>query len=352
MGFRTLVFCQHPDEPAAQIAHGVVTGPLDDLELAAQFARQCDVITLEFENIPASTIATCQSAAPTYPSARVLEIAQDREIEKCTLAGAGLPVTPFAAINNREELCKFGDVVGWPVIAKTARSGYDGKGQYRVESAADVDAIPLESSDRWVAEKCIAFDREVSVIAARCVDGRVQCFPVFENQHRHHVLEITSIPASITPDLHERLMTVASAAIDVLDVVGLLCIEFFVAGNEVMINEVAPRPHNSGHVTIEACHTSQFAQHVRAICNLPLGNSSMKVPAAAMINLLGDVWSQGPPDWSEVLEQPDASLHLYGKKDAKPGRKMGHISRVGHNLETLIHELRACRDRLESGVPT
>jgi 5-(carboxyamino)imidazole ribonucleotide synthase len=347
MGFRTVVFCQDANEPAAQIAHEVVIGELTDLELATRFAEKCDVITLEFENIPADTIAACQSAAPTYPSARVLAISQDREIEKSTFAAAGLPVTPFAPVSDAASLVNFGNQHGWPVIIKTARSGYDGKGQYRVESAVDVDQVPFATTDRWVAEKCIAFDREVSVIAARNVSGEVQCFPVFENIHRRHVLEVTAIPAAIHADLHDRLMQAATHALRVLDVVGLLCIEFFVSGDDFMINEVAPRPHNSGHVTMEACHTSQFAQHVRAICDLPLGNPEMKVPAAAMINLLGEIWNRGMPDWKPLLENADASLHLYGKHSAQPGRKMGHVTMVGTSRDTIVSQLRDHRDQLE-----
>jgi 5-(carboxyamino)imidazole ribonucleotide synthase len=347
MGFRTVVFCQDENEPAAQIAHEVVIGELTDLELATRFAKKCDVITLEFENIPAATIAACQSAAPTYPSAQVLAISQDREIEKSTLAAAGLPVTPFAPVKDAQSLTRFGNNLGWPVIIKTARSGYDGKGQYRVESAADVDQVPFETADRWVAEKCIAFDREVSVIAARNVSGQVQCFPVFENVHRRHVLEVTAIPAKIDAGLQNRLLQAATKAVHVLDVVGLLCIEFFVSGDDIMINEVAPRPHNSGHVTMEACHTSQFSQHVRAICNLPLGNPGMKVPAAAMINLLGEIWKDGPPDWTKFLQNGDASLHLYGKQSAKPGRKMGHVTMVGTDRDAIVRQLRAHRDHLE-----
>lgn len=331
MGYNVVVFCEDTDTPAAQVATQVVVGKLDDPAAVDEFARQCDVITLEFENIPAETIARCSEFAPTYPSASVLAAAQNRLLEKTILRDAGLPVTPFAEVVDRASLVAAADTLGWPIIVKTARSGYDGKGQYRVESAAHADVVPWDSFDAWIVEKWIAFDCEVSVVAARSADGRIECFPVFENSHRNHILDVSVVPASVSDRVAGESKRIAIAAAQTLDVVGLLCVEFFVAGDNVMINEVAPRPHNSAHLTIEGCQTSQFEQHVRAVCGLPLGCPSMRSGAAAMANLLGDLWHQDgtPPQWDEALRDAGICLHLYGKRLAKPGRKMGHLTVVG-----------------------
>jgi 5-(carboxyamino)imidazole ribonucleotide synthase len=349
MGYDVVVFCESDDVPAAQVAHRCTVGKLDDAAAVESFARQCDVITLEFENIPAETIALCGKFAPTYPSANVLAIAQDRLLEKTTLRDAGLPVTPMASVHDRDSLQKAAEVLGWPLIVKTARSGYDGKGQLRVESIEDTSRIPWSQCDAWVAEKCIDFDLEVSVVVARSVDGRKAAFPVFENAHHHHVLDVTVAPARIPAEVASEAIRVADAAAETLQVVGLLCVEFFVRSGQVMINEVAPRPHNSGHLTIEACETSQFEQHVRAICNLPFGSTALRSGAAAMANLLGDLWHNDgtPPAWECALEDRSVSLHLYGKQTAKSGRKMGHLTITGNDVETLRQRIVAARQRLQ-----
>jgi 5-(carboxyamino)imidazole ribonucleotide synthase len=348
MGYRVVVFCGSQDEPAAQVASGVVTGDLTDPAAIECFAAQCDVITLEFENIPAATIAKCNQFAPTYPAASVLATAQDRLIEKSTLRAAGLPVTPFAAVSSAETCATVAAELGYPLIVKTARSGYDGKGQHRVNSAADIGQIAWDQCESWIAERCIPFDRELSAVVARTVGGVSTCFPVFENIHRHHILDLSVVPAAISSNLASRVRQIASAAAKTLDVVGLLCVEFFVAGDEVMINEVAPRPHNSGHLTIEACETSQFSQHVRAVCNLPLGSTQLRSPAAAMVNLLGDLWNADgtPPAWDKALSEPAIALHLYGKAAAKPGRKMGHLTITGTDRESIVQRIYAAREQL------
>ncbi len=348
MGYEVVVFCERDDAPAAQVAQRVVVGALDDNDAVDQFAEQCDVITLEFENIPAATIARCSGFAPTYPAASVLATAQDRMLEKSTLRDASLPVTPFRKVESAESLSIASEDLGWPLIVKTTRSGYDGKGQYRVESRDHADDVPWRSVDAWIAEKCIEFDREVSVVVARTIDGRCRCFPVFENSHHNHILDVTVAPARINVELADEACRVAMDAADSLGVVGLLCVEFFVCDQKVMINEVAPRPHNSGHLTIEACETSQFEQHVRAVCNLPLGSTSLRCGAAAMANLLGDLWdrSGGVPAWEDVLGESGISLHLYGKGAAKPGRKMGHLTVTGKDTEQVRRRVVEARRRL------
>ncbi|TWU03990.1 N5-carboxyaminoimidazole ribonucleotide synthase [Neorhodopirellula pilleata] len=347
LGYRVGVFCGSSDEPAAAVASFTVCGPLEDHSAIEDFARRCDVITLEFENIPAETIAVCSRYAPTYPDASVLATAQDRLIEKTTLRDAGLPVTPFAAVRDAVEAIATAATLGWPMIVKTQRSGYDGKGQHRLNTADDAAEVDWQAGGEWVAEAMITFDREVSVIVARTADGRSSTFPVFENEHRNHVLDLTTLPASIPASVETEARRIAIAATECLDVVGLLCVEMFVRGDEVMINEVAPRPHNSGHITMEACATSQFEQHVRAICGLPLGDTSMIVPTAAMMNLLGDLWVEdSPPNWPALLSIDGVSLHLYGKHAARPGRKMGHITGVGNQKEAIAERLKKARAQL------
>ncbi|MEE2934387.1 MAG: 5-(carboxyamino)imidazole ribonucleotide synthase, partial [Planctomycetota bacterium] len=330
------------------VAHRHVIGPLDDHDTIDRFAEQCDVISLEFENIPAETIARCSRFAPTYPAASVLATAQDRIIEKSTFQAAGLPVTPFADVSNRESLMDVAEKIGWPLVLKTARSGYDGKGQYKLDSAKQAQEVSWEECDHWVAEKFISFEKEVSVVVVRRPSGEIKCFPVFENEHANHILDVTTLPARISAAVSETAIRVATAAAEALDVIGLLCVEFFVIGDHVMINEVAPRPHNSGHLTIEACETSQFEQHVRAICNLPLGSTAMKCPAAAMANLLGDCWGGDgrAPSWDRMLEKKGVRLHLYGKRTPKPARKMGHLTVTGSDRDQVRQTALSARDSL------
>ena len=355
MGYQVVVFCETEQEPAAQIAHRCVFGRLNNMDAVEAFANQCNVITLEFENIPEATIAKCQQYAPTYPSSDVLATAQDRLREKNTIQDAGLPVAPFAKVVDAETLATASEAVGLPLILKTARSGYDGKGQHRINTLADAENVDWSLCDEWVAEQLIAFDREVSVVVARTVDGRTSTFPIFENDHVNHILDVTMIPATLSDSVQQKAREIAIATAQALDVVGLLCVEMFVRsdaeGNEeVIINEVAPRPHNSGHLTIEACHTSQFEQHVRAVCGLPLGNTDMICGGAAMANLLGDVWGDEThtPPWDRALDVDAVKLHLYGKVHPKPGRKMGHLTCVGESRDTVVEKVREARRRLTS----
>lgn len=350
MGYQVVVLCESESAPAAQVAHRCIVGDLDDPTAVEAFAGLCDVITLEFENIPAETIASCGQFAPTYPSASVLATAQDRLREKTTLRDAGLPVTPMRAVEGLDSLLAAGQELGWPLIVKTARSGYDGKGQSRVESRLEAEAFDWSDCQHWIAEQCIEFDQEVSVVVARTVTGRKRAFPVFENVHHRHILDVTVAPARIAQEVAEEAIRVAFEATETLQVVGLLCVEFFVRDGEVMINEVAPRPHNSGHLTIEGCHTSQFQQHVRAICNLPLGNTALRSGAAAMANLLGDLWGGdgNAPAWHLALQDDSINLHLYGKQEAKVGRKMGHLTLVGDDVESTKNRVLQARSRLDS----
>ncbi len=348
MGYEVVVLCDDERDPAAQVCGRVVTGPLSDIEVVQRFAKQCDVITLEFENIPAATMEWCAMFAPVYPEANVLATTQDRLREKSTLRDAGLSVTPFAPVSDSDSLIRAAAELGWPLIVKAATSGYDGKGQYRIESESQASEVPWSSADRWIAEQLISFDCEISVVVAQAVSGQQACFPVFENDHRHHILDTTVCPARISSELAMRAQSIACGAAQTLGVVGLLCVEMFVSGESVMINEVAPRPHNSGHLTIEACQTCQFEQHVRAVCNLPLGSTQMLCRAAAMANLLGDLWHDDgqSPRWNDALAVAGTRLHLYGKAAAKPKRKMGHLTATGDSIDQVQHAVVEARKRL------
>ena len=348
LGYRVVIFTDAENSPASHVAAQTVVGDLNDQAAIDRFAEQCDVITLEFENIPATTIARCRKFAPTYPSASVLATAQDRLIEKTTFHDAGLPVTPFRKVHDCDSLQTVGEELGWPLIIKTARSGYDGKGQHRIESANNANQVQWSAATEWIAEKCIHFEKEVSVIVARTPDGRCETFPIFENTHTNHILDISVAPADLTDNMAQDARGIAVAAAEILDVVGLLCVELFVSGQNILINEVAPRPHNSGHLTIEGCETSQFEQHVRAVCNLPLGSTEQRTPTAAMANLLGDLWTSDgqDPDWIAALADPSVSLHLYGKGQAKPSRKMGHMTITGHDRDAVVRRLSEARSKL------
>lgn len=350
MGYEVVVLCEDPAAPAAQVTNRRVIGALDDQKVVAEFAAQCDVISLEFENIPADSIALCSEHAPTYPAASVLATAQDRLREKTTLGQAGLPVVPVAEVRDAASVEKVAESIGWPLVVKTIRSGYDGKGQHRLESPADSNSVDWASGQGWIAEPFVDFEREVSVIVARTPDGRCETFPLLENRHEHHILDVSIVPAAASETLQVRAREIAVEAAQALDLVGLLCVEMFARGDDVMINEVAPRPHNSGHLTIEACETSQFEQHVRAICNLPLGSTGLVCGAAAMSNLLGDLWATDgqPPAWDRALEVPGIRLHLYGKSAAKPRRKMGHLTATGDDPEEVAERVRRARESLTS----
>ena len=361
MGYRVRVFCGSANDPAAQVATETVVAPLDDLDAAARFARGCDVVTLEFENIPAETLAACNDIAPTHPNAECLATVQDRFLEKSFFANAGLPVTPFAAIEDADAAREFGERHGYPFILKTRRDGYDGKGQHRIEQASQIDAIDFPANDSaandrnrdgfWIAEQMIDFVGEASVIVSRNLRGQTASFPVFANRHRDHILELTTLPANYSSQACDEAEAIAIRATEALALVGLLCVELFRTEDGWLINEVAPRPHNSGHVTIEACHVDQFEQHVRAVCNLPPGQTRLQVPAAAMVNLLGQAMPHAAesPRWEAFWEHPSARMHCYGKQNAKRNRKMGHVTVTGPTRDEVERIAIDIRDRLESG---
>ena len=327
LGYRVHVFSPDACSPAGQIADAETVAAYDDLDAVRRFASAVDVVTFEFENVPAATADAAEALAPVRPHGHILHVSQQRVREKRFLSDRGFPVTPFAAIATDDDLEAALTSVGTPGVLKSASFGYDGKGQVKVASPDDVrTAWDRMGRREAVLERLIDFDREVSVLVARGVDGWTSAFGVIENAHVNHILDLSILPASVSPAVEAQAGDIARGVAGALDLTGLLCVEFFVTtSGALLINELAPRPHNSGHLTIDATMTSQFEQQVRAICGLPAGSTELLRPAA-MVNLLGDLWARGEPDWAAACALPGVHLHLYGKTDPRPGRKMGHLT--------------------------
>ena len=348
MGYRVHTFSPDNDTPTGQVADLEVQASYDDLDAVRRFARQVAVVTFEFENVPASTAEAAATCTHVRPGGRVLHVTQHRLREKTFLQEAGFPVTPFRVIRSLAGLETAVAELGCPAVLKTAGWGYDGKGQIRIASADQASAAwkQLQTTEA-VLEAFVDFEREVSVVAARGLGGQIVDYGVIGNEHRHHILDISVAPAPVSADLVREATAIAQGVLEQLDVVGVLCVEFFVTRDgKLLINELAPRPHNSGHLTFDASVTSQFEQQLRAICGLPLGSTELLRPAA-MANLLGDLWDQGEPDWQAALAIPEVKLHLYGKLTARPGRKMGHLTALAPDIETAVERVRQARDRLQ-----
>lgn len=348
MGYRVVVLDPTPDCPAGQVADDEITAPYTDVAAARDLARRCAVVTAEFENVPAETLEAIEPMVPVRPSSRVLRIAQNRIAEKTFLAEHGFPVPNFRPVRSHEELLRAISEIGCPALLKTATGGYDGKGQVRIEH-------PDEAERAWerlgkvdcVLEEFVPLEREVSVIVARNLRGEEVVYPVAENTHANHILDTSVMPARIAPELARRAQEWARSIAEALGVVGLLCVEMFVAqDSRLLVNELAPRPHNSGHQTFDAAVTSQFEQLVRAICNLPLGSTELYRPAA-IANLLGDLWEGGEPNWAKALELPEVKLHLYGKAEPRPGRKMGHLTATAETPDEALQKVLEARRRLK-----
>lgn len=327
LGYRVHSLAPEHDTPTGQIADLEVVASYDAVDRIREFARAVDVVTFEFENVPAAAAAAAEATAIVRPHGSALQIAQHRLREKTFLAHAGLPVTPFAAVRSEADLVAAARTIGLPAVLKTASFGYDGKGQRALDGESDLAAAWRSlATDEAILEAFIDLECEISVVAARGVDGAVESFAPIENAHHQHILDVSVAPADVPASLAATAAEVTRVVLERLDYIGVLCVEFFVARDgRLLINELAPRPHNSGHLTIEACRTSQFEQQLRAICGYPLGSPELLQPAA-MANLLGDLWSDGEPDWQAALAFPDVKLHLYGKATPRPGRKMGHLT--------------------------
>ena len=326
LGYQVTVLDPDAHAPAAEFAtHHLARGYADEAALA-ELARTCAAVTTEFENAPAAALDALASRTVVRPSGASVAIAQDRRREKTFFAERAFPVGAFACIDSAADLAAARGRVKFPALLKTARLGYDGKGQARVENEAGL----AERFAQWkgvpcVLEELLALEKEISVVLARTAAGALAVFPVVENVHARGILDLSIAPARIAPALASEAVALASRLAGELEYEGVLAIEMFVVGGKLLLNEIAPRPHNSAHYTIDACRTSQFQQQVRVLCDLPLGDPSQHTPAV-MVNLLGDIWRGTEPAWQAVLRHPEAHLHLYGKREVRSGRKMGHVT--------------------------
>jgi 5-(carboxyamino)imidazole ribonucleotide synthase len=351
MGYRVHTFSPDEDTPTGQLADREVAARYDDAEAVRDFARGIDVLTFEFENIPTQTVEWAAEFCEVRPSANVQHICQHRLREKQFLAGAGFPLPRFAPVASAAELADAMQHLGAPAVLKTAAFGYDGKGQRKVDLREDAAQIWAEfDGASAVLEQFVEFEKEVSVIVARGIDGKMAAYPVCENVHRRHILDVTVVPAAIPPEVGGQARVLAGEVAEKLDLVGLLAVEMFLlADGSLLINELAPRPHNSGHFSFDASVTSQFEQQLRAVCGLPLGSTESLRPSA-MVNLLGDLWANGEPDWLAVAAMPEVKLHLYGKAEARPGRKMGHLTAFGRTGAEAVQRALAARNVLAPPV--
>jgi 5-(carboxyamino)imidazole ribonucleotide synthase len=347
MGYRVHTFSPDSDTPTGQVADKEVTAAYDDLDALRDFAREVDVVTFEFENVPIAAIEAIDGLAPVRPSGLALHTTQQRAREKAFLASCGIPTAPFARATTLDELRDAVAIVGVPAVVKTAAFGYDGKGQFKLTRAAAAEqAWNAIGQQEAVVERFLSLQAEISVIAARGLDGTIAEYPAFENRHANHILDLTTTPAAIPAAAAARASEITRTILERMQYVGLLCVEFFLTTDgELVVNELAPRPHNSGHLTFDASITSQFEQQVRAICELPLGSPELMRPAA-MVNLLGDLWQGGEPNWVAACRYPDVKLHLYGKASARPGRKMGHLTATGRTVQEAQDRALAARDAL------
>ncbi len=338
LGYRFVIYEPQAGCAAGMIADSEVNATYEDNEKLRKFASEVDVVTLEFENIPASALEVIAEKVPLHPSQRVLRICQHRQREKEFLSESGFPCLPFEVVRSSQEFTDAISRLGLPSVLKTAAFGYDGKGQEKIDSpSADLQAIWNHfEADVGIVEKWISHRGEFSVICARSEKGEKITFPLAENIHYNHILHTSIVPARIEADKQREAEEITCEIAEALDLVGLLAVEFFLTeDNKWFVNELAPRPHNSGHYSFDACLTSQFEQHVRSVCGLPLGSTALLTPVV-MVNLLGDLWKRGEPEWNIMLKDPAVKLHLYDKGTPRAGRKMGHFCVLDHTLETAL----------------
>ena len=347
MGYRVHTLSPGVDTPTGQVADLEVSAEYDDLDSIRAFARGVDVMTFEFENVSTAAADAAAELVPVRPSGSALHITQQRAREKGFLADRGYPVTPFARAQSLDELAIGLGAVRLPAIVKTAAFGYDGKGQHRIDRIEDGERVwGLIGHQEAIIESVVDFTHEISVVAARGLAGEFAHYGAIENMHRNHILDLSVSPARVPQGIADEAVHLTHRVLDDLGYVGVLCVEFFVARDgRLLVNEIAPRPHNSGHLTIDACVTSQFEQQVRAVCGLSLGDTTQIKPAA-MVNLLGDLWVNGEPDWAAALAMPGVKLHLYGKSDPRVGRKMGHLTALGDSVDEAAAKALAARDVL------
>jgi len=347
MGYRVTVLDSSPDSPAGRVADDFIAANYSDQSALKKIGEHCVAVTTEFENIPADVLEKLSEQCQVSPGAKSVQIAQNRISEKEFLATNGFPVVPYRIIQQAEDF-QASDIQEYlPGILKVSQFGYDGKGQKRIHNEAELKpAFEGLNHSVCVLEKMLSLALEVSVVVARSADGEIKTFPVAENQHVHGILDISIVPARISSALADQAQQTACQVAEKLNYCGVLCVEFFVLSDgELLINEIAPRPHNSGHYSIDACITSQFEQQVRTLCGLPLGETK-QLTAAVMVNLLGDLWHQNEPDWTHVLQCPMTKLHLYGKTEARPSRKMGHFTVMNDSLDTALQQAISIKNKL------
>ena len=349
MGYAVHVLSPERDSPAGQVADLAIEAEYDNVEVVERFARNVDVVTFEFENVPLAAAEAAARHAPVRPGGGVLHTTQNRVREKAFLRDAGVPHARVETVESLDQLRAALGRIGVPAVLKSADWGYDGKGQFKFTNAGQAGEAWKAIGERTgVLEEFVRFECEVSVIVVRGLDGQSVTYGPIRNRHANHILDLSSCPAGLGQHAANMAISIARRLADQLDYVGVLCVEYFVtAAGDVLVNELAPRPHNSGHLTIEGFATSQFEQQVRAICGLPLG-STRQVRPVAMANLLGDVWSTGEPRWCEPLREPDVALHLYGKAHAKPGRKMGHLTALADSVDEAERIVLHARSSLQS----
>ena len=352
MGYRVHTLSPDDDTPTGQVADREVKADYEDLDAVRDFARHVDVVTFEFENVSAAATEAAEQFAPVRPGGNVLHTTQHRLREKTFLKSNGFPHTPFATVRSLEQLKDALVSLGTPAVLKTAGWGYDGKGQAKINTPADAEAAwtkvtgAIGTATEAVLEAWVDFREEVSVVAVRGVDGEYADFGVVSNSHRNHILDLTLAPGDVSEKVRRDAREITRALLEKLQVVGVLCVEFFLTRDDrLLVNELAPRPHNSGHFSFDACLTSQFEQQLRAICGLPLGSTELLRPAA-MANLLGDLWTDGEPDWEAACRLPGVKLHLYGKAAPRPGRKMGHLTALAATSAEAARDVLAAREAL------
>ncbi len=351
MGYRVHTFSRDSDTPTGQVADIETCADYADLDAVRSFAGAVDVVTFEFENVPATAIGVAAEFVDCFPSGGVLYVTQDRLREKTFLAKYGFPVTEFRPIRLIDDLHRGVEDLGTPVVLKTAGFGYDGKGQVKINALGEIGAaFDTLAGREGVLESFVDLEKEVSVVCVRDRDGNFAHFGIIENAHLNHILDTSFAPAMVGAAVANDAVDMARSIAESLDYVGTLCVEFFIANDgTLLVNELAPRPHNSGHLSFDACVTSQFEQQLRAVCGLSLGSTEYFRPAA-MANLLGDVWANGEPNWPAALGSPEVKCHLYGKTEPRPGRKMGHLTALAETPETALETVKTARERLR-GLP-
>jgi 5-(carboxyamino)imidazole ribonucleotide synthase len=347
MGYRVHTYSPDYDTPTGQVADAEITAPYEDLAAVRAFAANVDVVTFEFENVPAAAVDAAAKLAPVRPGGSVLAITQHRLREKTFLSNAGFPVTTFAPVRSLADLETALSRIGCPAVLKASTMSYDGKGQSRIDRPSDAaKAWETLAGQEAILEGFVTFEKEASVVVARSLDGHLADFGLIENTHDRHILDHSVASGSADTAVAREAVRLAGAVAEKLGVVGVLCVELFVTGQgKLLINELAPRPHNSGHLTVDACVTSQFEQQLRAVCGLPLG-STRYLQAAAMANLLGDLWEKGEPDWEAACAFSDVKLHLYGKTEPRSRRKMGHLTALAESPHQALSRALAARKAL------